>query len=134
MPAMIRRLSTALAFLLLLAGCGAVKPHAKVDMVREYGNAVRWSDWDTALNFVDPAKRLHQTMTEDDLNKLKDVKVTGYEVRTHAPQPDGTVDQTVEIRYIDEKTQIERSMRDHQHWRPDEDGEHWWLTTGLPEF
>lgn len=120
--------------LLLLAACGGAKPKAKVDMVREYANAVRWSDWDTALKFVDPAVRVQSTMTLDDLDRLKDVKVTGYEVKVREPQDDGSVNQVVEIRYVDEATQIEETKRVQERWRLDEDGEHWWLTTGLPEF
>jgi hypothetical protein len=134
MPAMNRFRFLLVALLaLLLAACGGM-PHKKVDMVAEYGNAVRWSDWDTAWNFVDPAKRASVTLPEAEIERLKDVKVTGYAVRTRDPQPDGTVKQTVEIRYVDQATQREVSMRDQQVWRTDDDGEHWWITTGLPQF
>ena len=138
MPAMksLPNLRPALAFLLvlLLSACGgnAVKP--KVDTIREYGNAVRWSDWDSAIKYIDPAARVNATITQEDLDRLKDVKVTGYEVKTRAPQPDGTIKQTVEIRYIDESTQVERSKRVEELWRQDEGGKIWWLTTDLPEF
>jgi hypothetical protein len=134
MPAMNRLRFLLVALLaLLLAACGGL-PHKKVDMVAEYGNAVRWSDWDNAWNFVDPAKRASVTLPESEIERLKDVKVTGYVVRTRDPQPDGTVQQTVEIRYVDQATQREVSIRDHQVWRTDDDGEHWWITTGLPQF
>ena len=138
MPAMksLPNLRPALAFLLvlLLAACGgnAVKP--KVDTIREYGNAVRWSDWDSAIKYIDPAARVQSTITQDDLDRLKDVKVTGYEVKTRAEQADGTIKQAVEIRYIDENTQVERSKRVDEVWRLDEGGKIWWLTTDLPEF
>jgi hypothetical protein len=134
MPAMNRIRWTLFALLaLLLAACGGM-PHKKVDMVAEYGNAVRWSDWDTAWNYIDPATRKTTSLPEEERDRLKDTKVTGYDVRTTSPQPDGTARQLVEIRYIDQATQVEKTYRDVQIWRTDDNGEHWWLTTGLPTF
>jgi hypothetical protein len=120
-------------FALLLAACGHM-PQKKVDMVAEYGVSVRWSDWDSAWNFIDPATRSSPNLPEDEQERLKDVKVTGYEVHMTQAQPDGTMKQIVEIRYIEQATQVEKSFRDTQIWRTDDKGEHWWLTTGLPHF
>ena len=128
------RAACALLLVLLLAACGGMSPKAKVDTISEYANAVRWSDWDTAVKFIDPAARLQATVTQADLDRLKDVKVTGYEVKTRATQADGTIKQSVEIRYIDENTQVERSKRVEEVWRLDEGGKIWWLTSDLPEF
>ena len=47
-----RRLGPAL--LLLLSACGTLG-HPPVDMVGDFGNAVRWSDWDAAWKYLDPA-------------------------------------------------------------------------------
>ncbi len=119
--------------MLLLAACASVtKP--KVNMMEEFGNAVRWSDWDMAWQMIDPATRKSLVLPGEEQDRLRDVKVTGYQVRTSEPQEDGTVMQIVEIHYIDQRTQRERSVRSEQHWRTDDEGEHWWLTTGLPKF
>ena len=119
--------------LLLLSACGSVsKP--KVDMVAEYGNSVRWSDWDMAWQIIDPATRKSLVLPGEEQDRLKDIKVTGYTVRSSEPQPDGTIVQVVEIHYVDQATQVERTMRDRQVWRTDDNGAHWWLTTGLPAF
>lgn len=136
MKSLPRFLRGALALLLLasLAACGGGVAKVKLDTKREYANAVRWSDWDSALKFIDPAVRLQTTMSAEDLDRLKDVKVTGYEVKSSEGLPDGTLNQTVTIRYVDQATQIERSKRVVEHWRLDEEGGIWWLTTGLPEF
>ena len=121
------------ALVLLLAACASVsKP--KVDMVAEYGNSVRWSDWDMAWQIIDPAMRKSLVLPGEEQDRLKDIKVTGYQVRSSEPQEDGTIVQVVEIHYVDQATQVERSMRDRQVWRTDDKGEHWWLTTGLPVF
>jgi hypothetical protein len=70
----------------------------------------------------------------EEQDRLEHIKVTGYNVRTSEPQPDGTIMQQVEIHYIDQATQVERMVRSRQIWRTDDGGDHWWLTTGLPSF
>ena len=134
MRAMRKRLVPLLAVLLLLLSACASAPGKKVDMIGEYGNSVRWSDWDMAWQIIDPANRKSITLPGEEQDRLKDIKVTGYTVRSSEPQEDGTLVQVVEIHYVNQATQIERTMRDRQVWRTDDGGEHWWLTTGLPEF
>ena len=134
MRAMRRYLALPLAALMLLfAACASVS-HPKVDMVAEYGNSVRWSDWDMAWQIVDPATRKSLVLPGEEQDRLHDIKVTGYTVRSSEPQEDGTLVQVVEIHYVDQATQVERTMRDRQVWRTDDNGAHWWLTTGLPVF
>ena len=118
--------------LLLLGACSTMAP--KVDMMAEFGNAVRWSDWDAAWQFIDPATRRSLVLPGEEQDRLADIKVTGYQVRSSEPQEDGTIVQVVEIHYVDQATQRERVARSRQIWRTDDGGEHWWLTTGLPEF
>ena len=137
MRPMFRRLAPLLLLtllpLLLLAACSSVtKP--KVDMREQYSRAVRWSDWDMAWQFVDPALRTSLVLPGEEQDRLRDVKVTAYIVRNAEPQPDGTIRQLVEIHYVDQATQIERTVREQEVWRTDDGGDHWWLTTGLPEF
>ena len=134
MRAMRKLLAPLLALSLLLLAACASPPGKKVDMMAEFGNSVRWSDWDMAWQIVDPATRTSLVLPPEEQDRLKDIKVTGYTVRTSEPQPDGTIVQVVEIHYVDQATQVERSTRSRQVWRTDDGGEHWWLTTGLPEF
>jgi hypothetical protein len=128
---MFRRL--ALALPLLLAACSSVT-HTKVDMREEYSRAVRWSEWDLAWQFIDPTRRKSLVLPGEEQDRLNEVEVTAYNVRNAEPQPDGTIKQLVEIHYIDKATQIEKTTRVNEVWRTDDNGEHWWLTTGLPEF
>jgi hypothetical protein len=121
------------SLLLLLSACSSVA-HPKVDMMAEFGNAVRWSDWDMAWKFVDPATRTSLVLPGEEQDRLQNIKVTGYQVRSSEPQADGTILQTVDIHYIDQATQVERVAHSRQVWRTDDGGDHWWLTTGMPEF
>jgi hypothetical protein len=119
--------------MLLLAACAGA-PGKKVDMIGEYANSVRWSDWDMAWNVIDPATRRSLVLPGEEQDRLSGIKVTGYTVRSSEPQEDGTLVQVVEIHYVDQATQVERVTRDRQVWRTDDGGKHWWLTTGLPRF
>ena len=135
MPAMktIRLLLPAL-FALLLAACGGMPTAKQVDTIGEYGAAVRWSEWERAWAYVDPAMG-GGGLPASEQARLKAVKVSGYQVLSRQPAADGlTQRQVVEIRYIDQATQRELTVRDEQTWRTDDKGKHWWLTSGLPRF
>jgi len=134
MRAMRKYLAPLLASLLLLLAACASAGKPPVDMIGEFGNSVRWSDWDAAWQFIDPATRRSLVLPGEEQERLHDIKVTGYTVRSSEPQEDGTLRQIVEIHYIDQATQVERSTRNLQIWRTDDGGKHWWLTTGLPVF
>ena len=121
------------AVFLLLSACSSMS-HPKVDMMAEFGNAIRWSDWDAAWSFIDPATRKSLVLPGEEQDRLHDIKVTGYQVRTSEPQPDGTIMQMVDIHFVDQATQVERVVHSRQVWRTDDGGDHWWLTTGMPEF
>jgi hypothetical protein len=136
MPAM-KKLSVLLPtlFVLLLAACGGgMAATKKVDTVADYGAAVRWSEWERAWSYVDPAMGGGSLPASEEA-RLKTVKVSGYQVLSRQPAADGlTQRQVVEIRYIDQATQRELTVRDEQSWRTDDKGKHWWLTSGLPQF
>jgi hypothetical protein len=139
MPAMKRLLTPLLSILLVLAfalasGCATEPKAPKQDALIAYAAAVRWSDFDTALTLIDPASRPTPELAEEERDRLAKFKVSGYEVKSQAMTPDGILQQTVEIRVIDQDTQKERVLLDHQRWRSDATGEVWVLLSGLPEF
>ena len=121
------------SLLMLLSACASVT-HPKVDMMAEFGNSVRWSDWDMAWKFIDPATRRSLVLPGEEQDRLENIKVTGYQVRSSEPQADGTIMQMVDIHYVEMNTQVERVSHSRQIWRTDDGGEHWWLTTGMPQF
>ena len=135
MPAMkMTRLLPLALLALLLAACNSM-PSKKVDTIGDYGAAVRWSEWERAWAYVDPAIRGGMSLPASEAERLKNVKVSGYSVLSRVPAPDGLSQrQVVEIRYIEQATQRELTARDEQAWRTDDEGKHWWLTSGLPQF
>ena len=120
----------------MLASC-AMAPSAmnpQDDALDQYGIAIRWNEFADAWAFVDPALRQLQPLTELEMERFKQIQVTGYDLKGRAPTPDGGLGQTVEIRLINRNTQIERTIVDHQSWRWDAAAKRYWLTSGLPDF
>ena len=127
-----------LACLLLcgLVACTAApsKLNPRDAALTEYGFALRWSEFDQAMAFLDPQVRLQHPLSDLEKERLKQIQVTGYEVKDRHASSDGGLEQTVEIRLINRNTQLERSITDHQAWRWDAEGKRYWLTSGLPDF
>jgi hypothetical protein len=133
MPGMKTTRLLMLALFALLAACGSM-PSKTIDTIGEYGAAVRWSEWERAWTYVDPASQ-GGGLPASEAARLKAVKVSGYTVLSRQLAPDGlTQRQLVEIRYIEQATQRELTVTDEQAWRTDDGGKHWWLTSGLPQF
>ena len=124
-----------LVSLLALAGCpNGTRPPKPDSLLTDYGVAIRWNEFDDALDFVDPEQRAAQPLTDLERERFKQIQVTGYEVKDRDVAADGSVEQTVEIRLVNRNTQIERSFIDHQRWRYDPATKRLWLTSGLPDF
>ena len=119
---------------LALAGCPDTRRPNADTLLTDYGVAVRWSEFDKAQTYLDPAQRDAQPLTDLERERFKQIQVTGYEVKDRDVAADGSVEQTVEIRLVNRNTQIERSVIDHQRWRYDPATKRLWLTSGLPDF
>ena len=124
------------ACLLLLAACEGMPTSgvARDSMLSDYGAAIRWNEFEKAQDYIDPAIRAQQPMSGLETERLKQIQVTGYEVKTRDIGEDGSILQTVEIRVVNRNTQIERIVTDRQTWRRDAAGKQYWLTSGLPDF
>ncbi len=124
------------ACLLVLAACGGLPTTgvARDNMLADYGAAIRWNEFDKAQDFIDPAVRQQQPMSDLETARLKQIQVTGYEVKLRDVAADGSIEQTVEIRVVNRNTQIERIVSDRQTWRRDATGKRYWLVSGLPDF
>ena len=132
------RLARALAAaaLLTLVACAGLPTamNPRDNALTNYGVAIRWSEFIEALEFVDPVLRQQQPLSDLERERFKQIQVTGYEVKSKRSAPDGTIEQTVEIRLISKNTQIERVVTDQQSWRWDAASKQFWLTSGLPDF
>ena len=135
MLAMTRFLGLLVVMLLLaLPGAGEARRNRAQMVFDEYSNALRWSDFDLAWSFVDPAIRQSHPLTDLERKHYDVVQVTGVTIRSSTTAADGSVDQVAEIKLVGKLTQVERSITDHQHWRWDAKAKRYWLVSGLPDI
>ncbi len=131
------RVLLASVLLLLLAACAGGA--GSRDQIRDqslyfYAGAIRWGQMDDALAFVDPEYLQKHPFTELDRSRFEQIRITGYEVKGFEPLGKDEVAQVVEIRLVNERTQVERNFFDRQRWRYDETKKRWLLLTGLPDI
>ena len=125
-----------LLLMLLLAACATQdRSNALTTTLSAYGGVLRWGDFASAAQFIDPEVRARHPLSDIDLARYKQVRVTEYDDGS-GPVPLGPteVQQTVRISVVNIHTQAERSVIDRQTWRYDEQTRHWWLTSGLPNI
>ena len=121
---------------LLCAGCATdQRNQALITTLNAYANTLRWADFQSAQQFVDPKVREANPLSSLDMARFQQVRVTGYDEGA-GPVPDGEnrVRQVVQISLVNLNTQSERTVIDRQSWRYDPEKKRWWLTSGLPDI
>ena len=139
---LLRSAAAALLSIVLLAACStnpieSMKSKETVleDTLKLYAATIRWGDDMTqGLGFVDPEYLKIHPVSELDLARYKQIKVTAYDDAPAAPISETEVRQVVQISFINVNTQTMRTVVDNQVWKYDEKAKRWWLTTGLPNI
>jgi hypothetical protein len=112
-----------------------MRQRAKLDEVQAaWSSAVRWSEFEAAWQFVDPALRAEKPLTELELERYRQLQVSSYREGGNGELDDGTVVRTVEIGVVNRHTQSERTLRYQERWRWDAESKRWWQVGGLPDF
>jgi hypothetical protein len=122
--------------LLALGGCATdQRQDSLTTTLNAYASTVRWGDFNKAQDFVDPKVREAHPISSLEMGRLQQYKVSGYD-EGNGPVPNGKfeVRQTVQIGLVNQNTQSEHTVTDHQVWRYDEAAKHWYLESGLPEI
>lgn len=122
--------------ILLLAACATQeRSNSLTTTLSAYGGILRWGDFASAVQFIDPEERAKHPISDLDLARYKQVRVTEYDDGAGpVPISPTEVQQTVKISLVNIHTQAERSVIDRQTWHYDEKAKHWWLTSGLPDI
>jgi len=102
--------------------------------LKSYSLAVRWNDFEAASELIDPEMSNAERFSEQDESYYKNFQISGYTLKTSAYTDPAHYTQRVELRIIDQDTQIERTKIDKQSWRYDAIAKRWWLTSGLPKL
>ncbi len=125
----------ALSVLLLSACATQDRSNSLTTTLAAYGGVLRWGDFASAVQFIDPEIRAKHPLTDLDMARYKQVRVTEYDDGAGpVPLDEFDVQQTARISLVNIHTQAERSIIDHQTWHYDEKTKHWWLTSGLPDI
>jgi hypothetical protein len=104
------------------------------DTLHLFETAVRWSEWDGAVNFIAPEYLAEHPISQLDLDRLRLFRVTSYTVRSTQVYDEGmTVSQGVEIRLFHKSQAVERAINYNELWRYDKETERWWLHSDLPD-
>ena len=122
--------------ILLLAACATQeRSRSLTTTLSAYGGVLRWGDFASAAQFIDPKVRAEHPLSELDRARYKQVRVTEYDDGSGpVPISPTEVQQSVRLSVVNIHTQAERTIIDRQTWHYDEQAKHWWLTRGLPDI
>ncbi len=100
----------------------------------KYDATMRWGTVEDALPYLDPDYARAHPMTELELRRFEQVKISSYRAGDNVPLPDGRVGRNAEVRVINNNTQSERTVRVREIWRWDAEGKRWLQANGLPDL
>jgi uncharacterized protein YceK len=120
----------------LLAGCASqIRSDSLTTTLKAYASTLRWGDFATAAQFVAPETLRAHPLTNLDMARYQQVRVTDYnDDAGPVPVSDTEVRQNVSISLVNVNTQAERTNNDNQVWHYDAASKHWWLVSGLPDI
>lgn len=125
-----------LFFVVLFSGCASLDHRDRIEMFEstafKYENAIRWSDYELADSFriSDRSEK-----TSQNFEYLRDYRVSSYDIRSRKLTKDlKEVIQTVEIKYYNVNTLIEKTVMLTELWKFREGSNRWILESGFPDL
>lgn len=125
-----------LTICLLLFGCASISGIKRQDRFAEesygYEYALFFGKYETAYDYT---RKYTSHSSSVDFQRLKDFKLTSYEVLTTDVSEDGKrVHQRVEIKYYMIDNLVEKELIDNQLWIYNDQDKRWYLESGLPNL
>ena len=135
MHALHKILSVFVLAMLALTSCSSNQvDKSRGEAFKQYETIIRWSQWDAAADFLAPEYLADNPVSRLDMDRLRLFRVTAYTIRSTGIYDEGlTARQAVEIRMLNTRQGIERTIIDQQEWRYDEERKRWLLHSGLPD-
>lgn len=125
----------AMGWMLALAGCGGgQQKNALLAAQNAYASAMRWGEFESAWQRVDPEYREQHPLTPLALERYGQVQISAYRDLDATVLPDGSPARLIEIGVINKHTQAERTVRYREEWRWDAEKKTWWVRQGLPDL
>lgn len=125
-----------LALALALGACATMeaskRANALDDATKAYGQLLRWGQFGDAVKFIVLRKGQPKQV---DLNALKDIRVSSYEITDEVMTPEqkeATV--TAVMSFYHERSGVIHTLEDRQVWWYSDEGQHWLLDSELPDF
>jgi hypothetical protein len=100
----------------------------------KYDSTMRWGTVEDALPYLDPEHAKEHPLTDLELRRFEQVKISSYRAGDNVPLPDGRIGRNAEVRVINNNTQSERTVRVKEIWRWDAEGKRWLQSNGLPDL
>jgi putative cell wall-binding protein len=100
----------------------------------KYDATMRWGSVEDALPYLDPEYTKVHPLSDLELRRFEQVKISSYRASDNVPMPDGRVGRTAEVRVINNNTQAERTVRVREIWRWDAEDKRWLQANGLPDL
>lgn len=120
-----------------LGGCASTGTAKQGDSLQAaqyaWSAAIRWGDFEGALNLVDPRQREARPITALELERYAQIQISSYrEVASRASGDEMLRD--VQIGVINRHNMAERNVRYTERWRYDPAAKTWWIVDGLPDL
>ena len=122
--------------IVLLSACAEMSTrNTQLDLTLiQYEKTLRWS----GLEQTNRYRKQPINFTSQQLAMFKKIKVTGYDTiqttYSNTELKQLRINQLVEVRFINEDTQVERKYSDQQTWEWDEEAKRWWLVSPFPHI
>ena len=127
----------ALLCLLTLASCATASGKSNKLEQAQYmwSAAIRWGDFEGAINLIDPEVREKVAPTALQLERYKQIQISAYrDIGTSTDIKAGKSVREIEIGVVNRHTMAERTVRYREIWRWDAKNKAWWLTSSLPDL
>jgi hypothetical protein len=131
-----RRLLLSLLLLMTTSVAFAGAPQRALPVAQDsWAAAIRWGDFDGAVNLLDPLLRARQAPSSIETARYAQVQISSYRDRGASVDfKSGQAVRDVEIGVINRNTLAERTVRYRETWRWDAQAKTWWITSGLPDL
>lgn len=127
---------TIIILLFTLSACSNPKRDKSFEVsIKQMEKLVRWSEYEGVMNMIDPDYLVENNITQLDIERLKQFRVTGYTVTQKEMDEDGTLyRQQVLLQMYNTHNPVERSTRWNQEWRYNAETNRWTMHSGLPDL
>ena len=125
-----------IGLVVLLTACAEMSTsNTQLDLTLiQYEKTLRW----TGVEQTNQYRKEPINFSSRQLAMFKKIKVTGYDVIQTSYRDDKIkqfqVIQLVEVRFVNEDTQVEKKFSEQQVWEWDKEAGRWWLVSPFPKI